>query len=106
MEGSAMSHADLHRRAVEFFRAAQDRVCAAVEAADGPGRFREDAWDRPGGGGGRSRILEEGLVFEKAGVNVSSVFGELSETFAHRLPGEGRVFFAAGISLVLHPRSP
>jgi coproporphyrinogen III oxidase len=101
-----MSHADLHRRAVEFFRAAQDRVCAALEAADGPGRFREDAWDRPGGGGGRSRVLEEGGVFEKAGVNFSEVHGEFSPEFAKQVPGDGLSFTATGVSLVLHPRSP
>jgi coproporphyrinogen III oxidase len=84
----------------------QDEICRALEEVDGNGRFREDAWDRPGGGGGRSRILEEGAVFEKAGVNVSVVHGELSEEFAKRIPGDGPAFSATGISLVLHPRSP
>jgi coproporphyrinogen III oxidase len=101
-----MSHAELHRRAVEFFRGAQERICAALEAADGPGRFREDAWDRPGGGGGRSRVLEEGGVFEKAGVNFSEVSGEFPPEFAKQLPGDGLAFAATGVSLVLHPRSP
>jgi coproporphyrinogen III oxidase len=98
--------ADLHRRAVEFFRGLQDRICAALEAADGPGRFREDSWDRPGGGGGRSRVLEDGGVFEKAGVNFSEVFGEFTPEFAKQLPGDGLAFTATGVSLVLHPRSP
>ncbi len=100
------THAELHRRAAEYFRGLQDRVCAALEAADGPGRFREDAWERPGGGGGRSRVLEEGGVFEKAGVNFSEVFGEFSPEFARQLPGDGLSFTATGVSLVLHPRSP
>src|SRR5262249_19988208 len=100
------SYSDLHHRAVEYFRDLQDRIRAALEAADGTGRFREDAWDRPGGGGGRSRVLEEGGVFEKGGVNFSEVHGELTPEFAKQLPGDGLAFTATGISLVLHPRSP
>jgi coproporphyrinogen III oxidase len=92
-------------RAAAYFRDLQDRICAAVEALDGR-RFREDQWDRPGGGGGRSRVLADGGVFEKAGVNFSEVHGEMSEEFARQVPGEGRAFVATGISLVLHPRSP
>lgn len=94
-----------HEQATEYFRALQDRICAALETLDGS-RFREDAWQRPGGGGGRSRVLAEGGVFEKAGVNFSEVFGELSEEFAGQIPGAGRSFTAAGVSLVLHPRNP
>ena len=96
----------MHERAVEYFRGLQDRITAGLEAADGGGRFREDAWDRPGGGGGRSRVLESGGVFEKAGVNFSEVFGEFSPEFAKSMPGEGTAFTATGVSLVLHPRSP
>src|SRR5689334_11481916 len=83
----------------------QERITAALEEADG-GRFREGAWERPGGGGGRSRVLADGAVFEKAGVNFSDVHGQMSEEFARQVPGEGRDFTAAGVSLVLHPRSP
>jgi coproporphyrinogen III oxidase len=101
-----MTHADLHRRAADFFRGLQDRLTAAVEAEDGGGRFREDAWDRPGGGGGRSRVLEGGAVFEKAGVNFSEVFGEFSPEFARTMPGDGLAFTATGTSWVLHPESP
>ncbi len=97
--------ADLHARAVAYFRELQDRICAAIELLDGR-RFREDAWQRPGGGGGRTRVLAGGNVFEKAGVNFSEVFGEFSEEFAKQIPGEGREFTATGISLVLHPESP
>jgi coproporphyrinogen III oxidase len=68
--------------------------------------FREDLWDRPGGGGGRTRVLAEGGVFEKAGVNFSRVRGDLSEEFAAQIPGPGRSFEATGVSLVLHPRNP
>src|SRR5690348_11008113 len=94
------------RRAAELFRSVQERVCAALEELEGRGRFREDSWERPGGGGGRSRILEDGALFEKAGVNFSEVFGQMPEDFAASVPGEGRDFTATGVSLVLHPRSP
>lgn len=93
-------------RAADYFRTLQDRISAGVEALDGGGRFREDTWERPGGGGGRARVLTGGALFEKAGVNFSEVFGELSEEFAKSLPGDGRTFAACGVSLVLHPLNP
>ncbi|HTK74551.1 MAG TPA: oxygen-dependent coproporphyrinogen oxidase [Gemmataceae bacterium] len=95
----------MRERSAAYFRDLQDRICSGLEALDGD-RFREDAWDRPGGGGGRTRVLADGGVFEKAGVNFSEVFGEFSEEFAAQIPGEGRQFTATGISLVLHPRNP
>ena len=89
-----------------YFRELQIRISAAVEEIDGL-RFREDCWEREGGGGGRTRILEEGRIFEKAGVNFSSVHGDLPEQFAAKIPmGSGTSFFATGVSLVFHPRSP
>jgi coproporphyrinogen III oxidase len=97
---------DRRARAAAFFQDLQDRICAALTELDGPGRFREDAWTREGGGGGRTRVLAGGAVFEKAGVNFSEVFGQMSEEFARQIPGEGLDFSATGISLVLHPRSP
>jgi coproporphyrinogen III oxidase len=93
-------------RASDFFQTLQDRICSALEGLDGQGKFREDSWQREGGGGGRSRVLSEGGVFEKAGVNFSEVFGRMGEEFAKQIPGEGLDFTATGISLVLHPRSP
>jgi coproporphyrinogen III oxidase len=104
-ETSAMSTFPLRDRAVPYFRGLQDRITQALEAVDGR-RFHEDHWDRPGGGGGRTRVLEDGGVLEKAGVNFSEVFGELSEEMARQLPGDGRQFTATGVSLVLHPRNP
>jgi coproporphyrinogen III oxidase len=92
-------------RTARYFRELQDLIVAALEEIDGS-RFREDAWEREGGGGGRSRVLLEGGVFEKAGVNFSEVHGEMAEEFARQIPGEGRSFTAAGVSLVLHPCSP
>ena len=96
----------LHTRAVEFFKTLQDEISAGLAAVDGAASFRDDAWERPGGGGGRSRILENGAVFEKAGVNFSEVFGEMDPNFASQLPGDGASFTATGVSLVCHPRSP
>jgi coproporphyrinogen III oxidase len=101
-----MSSQPLSARASSYFRDLQDRITSALEQLDGRQRFREDAWQREGGGGGRTRVLADGVVFEKAGVNFSEVHGEMSEEFAKQIPGEGRDFTACGISLVLHPRSP
>src|SRR5437879_10271527 len=96
----------MRARASAFFQGLQDRICAALEQLDGKAQFREDAWQRDGGGGGRTRVLADGAVFEKAGVNVSEVYGKLSPEFAANIPGEGEEFTATGISLVLHPRNP
>jgi len=97
----------MRQRAARYFRELQERICTALEAIDGRERFLEDAWQREGqGGGGLTRVLMEGAVFEKAGVNFSDVHGLMSEQFAAQIPGEGREFAATGISLVLHPRSP
>lgn len=96
----------MRARAAAYFRDLQDRICSDLESLDGTAHFQTDSWDRPGGGGGRTRILVDGGVFEKAGVNFSEVFGELSEEFAKQIPGEGRQFTATGISLVLHPNNP
>jgi coproporphyrinogen III oxidase len=96
----------MRTHAAAYFRSLQDRICTALEQADTVARFREDLWEREGGGGGRTRVLEDGAVFEKAGVNFSDVDGHFSEEFAQQIPGEGRSFTATGISLVLHPRNP
>lgn len=93
-------------RIAAYFREFQDSLAAAVSEADGGTPFREDQWTRPEGGGGRSRVMENGIVFEKAGVNFSEVFGELQPEFAKSLPGDGLRFRATGVSWVLHPRNP
>lgn len=86
----------------------QDRICASLEAEDGTGQFTEDAWQRTEGGGGRTRILTEGSVFEKAGVAFSHVFGTRlpPSATAHRPELAGKAWQALGVSLVLHPRNP
>jgi coproporphyrinogen III oxidase len=97
---------DLFDRAAKFFQELQTDICAALADADGGTGFTADAWQRPGGGGGVARVLENGAVFEKAGVNWSSVDGELPAELADHMPGAGTSFKASGMSLVLHPRSP
>ena len=95
-----------------FFVALQDNICKGLENADGTGQFEEDAWQRPGGGGGRSRVLSEGAVIEKGGVGYSAVYGEATEATLRSLNlteqngGPPPTFYATGVSIVLHPRNP
>jgi coproporphyrinogen III oxidase len=86
----------------------QDKICRGLEEVDGKGHFEEDVWQREAGGGGRTRVLEQGDVFEQAGVNFSHVFGNRlpPSATAARPELEGRDFQALGISLVIHPRNP
>jgi coproporphyrinogen III oxidase len=86
----------------------QDRICQALERVDQQNIFREDQWTREEGGGGRSRVMEEGAVFEKAGINFSHVHGHQlpASATAHRPELAGRNFEALGVSLVIHPRNP
>ena len=91
----------------DYLTGLQDRIVARLEAIDG-GSFRRDAWDRPEGGGGVSRLIEEGNVLERGGVNFSDVRGTAlpSSATAHRPDLAGRAWQAMGVSLVLHPRNP
>jgi coproporphyrinogen III oxidase len=104
LSGTASSDSP-RERAQATARRIQEEVTRALETLDGE-RFREDLWTRPGGGGGRTRVLSGGRVFEKAGVNFSAVEGELEGEYAARLPGRGSSFFATGVSVVIHPWSP
>lgn len=92
----------------EYLLELQERICAALAETDGGPGFLEDSWQRPGGGGGRSRVLEKGKVFEKAGVNFSHVFGDglPPSATAARPELAGRSFQALGVSLVIHPENP
>jgi coproporphyrinogen III oxidase len=92
----------------DYLTALQDRLCAAIEQADGGARFTEDAWTRAEGGGGRTRILREGAVFEQAGVGFSDVSGATmpSSASAARPELAGASWRAMGVSLVLHPHNP
>ncbi|HEX4998345.1 MAG TPA: oxygen-dependent coproporphyrinogen oxidase [Terriglobia bacterium] len=97
---------DWRERTSSFFKGLQERIAQAVEEIDGK-QFRIDTWNREGGGGGETRVLEAGGVFEKAGVNFSSVFGNLPPEFAAKIPrGNGTAFFATGVSLVFHTWNP
>jgi coproporphyrinogen III oxidase len=92
----------------DYLLGLQDRICGTVAEEDGDAGFHEDAWDRPGGGGGRTRVLREGAVFEQAGINFSHVHGEAlpPSATADRPELAGRRFEAMGVSLVIHPRNP
>jgi coproporphyrinogen III oxidase len=100
-------------RAAQLFQDVQAHICRGLEQIDGTATFKSDEWTRTdirggAGGGGVTRILAEGSVFEKAGVNFSNVQGFMSPEFAAKLgaPREETPFFATGVSLVIHPRSP
>jgi len=89
----------------KYFQSLQDNICKQLEKADGQGQFKEDKWERAGGGGGRSRVIE-GQLIEKGGVNFSAVEGELPEKISTALQLPPSNFFATGVSIVLHPISP
>jgi len=91
-----------------FLLQLQDSICQAISQEDGEQQFREESWQREEGGGGRTRVLSEGKVFEQAGVNFSHVFGANlpASATAHRPELAGRHFEAMGVSLVIHPRNP
>lgn len=99
----------IRERVQDFFLTLQDEVTQTIEEVDGKGRFREDRWTHVEQGGGRTRMLERGAVFEKAGVNTSAVGGSLPESLARHLETfgpSGQGYTTAGISLILHPESP
>jgi len=84
----------------------QDSITSKLEEVDGEAKFREDIWKRPEGGGGRTRVIENGTIFEKGGVNISAVHGALPESMQNYFGVKDADFFACGLSLVLHPKSP
>ena len=104
----ALPPADSRERVAAFMREIQDTICAGLENIDGPGTFREDTWERAEGGGGRSRVIRDGGVFEQGGVNFSEVQGgQLPPSIVTQRPeAAGHTFFATGTSMVLHPRNP
>lgn len=84
----------------------QNEICQELEKADGKGKFEEDLWERPGGGGGKTRILTQGNVIEKGGVNFSAVYGKTPPNILKALHLEEADFYATGVSIVMHPFSP
>jgi len=90
----------------EAYKGIQDEICEALEAADGGSKFEEELWERDGGGGGRTRVFQDGNVIEKGGVNFSAVHGVLPESVRKAFKVESEAFFATGVSIVLHPKNP
>ncbi|MEM6840921.1 MAG: oxygen-dependent coproporphyrinogen oxidase [Bacteroidota bacterium] len=90
----------------DWFQTLQTDICNALEEADGRGKFTADIWQRPGGGGGTSRILNNGNVIEKGGVNFSAVYGETPAKILTALNLTQADFYATGVSIVLHPHNP
>nr|WKN39585.1 oxygen-dependent coproporphyrinogen oxidase [Tunicatimonas sp. TK19036] len=89
-----------------WFQSLQDDICSALETTDGTGIFSEDRWDRPGGGGGRSRVITNGHLLEKGGVNFSAVHGKTPEKILTALKLKEADFYATGVSIVMHPVNP
>ncbi len=107
----ALSHlpaSDSRERFKTWVMGLQDQICEGLEAIDGEAKFRQDHWERLEGGGGRSRVIREGRIFEQGGVNFSEVWGEglPPSILIQRPEAAGHPFFATGTSMVLHPRSP
>ncbi|MFA6944816.1 MAG: oxygen-dependent coproporphyrinogen oxidase [Pedobacter sp.] len=90
----------------EAYQQIQDEICAGLELADSTGKFQEEKWQREGGGGGRTRIIQNGSILEKGGVNFSAVHGKLPENIKKVFGVSEDDFFATGVSIVIHPNHP
>jgi coproporphyrinogen III oxidase len=99
---------DAKTRVSQFMQSLQDEICSGLEALDGKGKFKEDSWQREEGGGGRSRVMTDGNIFEQGGVNFSEVWGHnLPPSILQQRPeAQGHSFYATGTSMVLHPKNP
>lgn len=91
---------------IKYIKNLQNQITAALEEIDGKAKFKEDKWTRKEGGGGQTRVIENGAVFEKGGVNISEVHGRLPDSMQAYFGVKDADFFACGLSLVLHPKSP
>lgn len=98
--------ASMREKFTRFILNLQNTICKALESEDGKGIFISDKWERAGGGGGDTRVIENGNVFEKGGVNTSVVHGEVTDLMRAQLKIEGSKWFACGLSLVIHPLNP
>jgi len=105
---NSLPPSDSRTRVSQFMKQIQDEICAGLTELDGVETFREDSWEREEGGGGRSRVIREGGVFEQGGVNFSEVWGHhLPPSILNQRPeAAGHQFYATGTSMVLHPRNP
>jgi coproporphyrinogen III oxidase len=97
---------DFRDQWIRFIQELQEKICAALEKMDGGAVFVLDEWEREGGGGGRTRVIAGGNVFEKGGVNTSVVWGGVTDAMRTQLKIEGHTWFACGLSLVMHPVNP
>ncbi|HEY9364453.1 MAG TPA: oxygen-dependent coproporphyrinogen oxidase [Chitinophagaceae bacterium] len=91
---------------ISFIHDLQNHICAALEDVDGKAAFIEDEWQRPEGGGGKTRVIENGDVIEKGGVNTSVVYGDVTDAMRQQLKINGARWFACGLSSVIHPSNP
>ncbi len=91
---------------ITFIDNLQNEICEGIEKMDGVAKFHTDEWKRPEGGGGKSRVIQNGAVFEKGGVNVSKVYGKLPASMMEKFNVTDENFFACGLSLVIHPKNP
>src|SRR4051812_31391818 len=91
---------------IEYIHDLQNTICFALEQADGKAKFIEDKWQRAEGGSGKTRVISNGKVFEKGGVNTSVVFGKVSDKMREQLGMTSESWFACGLSLVIHPFNP
>ena len=96
----------MKERFYQYIQDLQETITSKLEIVDRKAKFHEDIWERPEGGGGRTRVIENGNVFEKGGVNISAVHGKLPETMQKHFGVNDANFFACGLSLVLHPKNP
>ncbi len=96
----------IKERFQDYIHDLQNQICEGIETMDGSGKFQEDIWEREGGGGGKTRVISNGRIVEKGGVNTSVVHGKLSPMAQKQLKVEDEDFFACGVSLVIHPESP
>lgn len=98
---------DTNKEAIKsWFEGLQDRICNGLETLDGQSTFHQDEWSRPHGGGGRTRVIKNGNLIEKGGVNFSAVYGPTPEKILQALNLQNADFFATGVSIVLHPNNP
>jgi coproporphyrinogen III oxidase len=97
---------DIKQIWIDYIHQLQNDICSALEQCDGKAKFEEDKWTRPEGGGGITRVISNGAVFEKGGVNISVVHGEVTSAMRNQLKIDGAKWFACGLSLVIHPSNP
>jgi len=107
-QSKSLPPVDAKARVSQFMRQLQDEICQVLQQIDGVGTFQEDVWERVEGGGGRSRVMRDGAVFEQGGVNFSEVWGDHlpPSILAQRPEAAGHKFYAIGTSMVLHPGNP